>query len=447
MVNLISIEGIELDYDGKVISFDEGVAKAKEMKVRCLIYTTPWSTPAAPKWRILIPLSKTEPRTEMRKKYAARVHGFFGCIFAKSETFALSQGFYYGISEDNPDAEHKVEVIDGDFIDLRDDLYQYQVKGEQDASNISSGKTKTDKKAGRGFEAYLKMMGDPSPPLGGFNGPLTSASSSYALHHGAEFDREVLKALLRDAINRAPKSPDRKPAGIKRYLSDKYLDALIESAIEKFGHGVTVEDFVSYSPQHFYIYKPVREPWVAAGVNANCPAMPDFKPNGDPKLDKNGNQKFIPANVWIDRNCSVQQMSWLPGAPMEIHDRLIKDGVGWIDRRGVTCFNLYLPPDIVPGNAADVGPWLKHVHRIYPDDADHVIKWCAQRVQTPQIKINHVLFLGGEQGVGKDTLLEPVNADARRGTPPRHAANVSRPAQHRAGRNATLHRMEQQQRQ
>jgi hypothetical protein len=177
---------------------------------------------------------------------------------------------------------------------------------------------------------------------------------------------------------------------------------------KKTRHGVTVEDFVSYSPQHFYIYKPVREPWVSSGVNANCPPMPDLKPNGDPKLDKDGNPKFIPANVWIDRNRSVQQMSWLPGAPMEIRDRLIKEGVGWIDRRGVTCFNLYQPPDIVPGNPADVGPWLDHVRKIYPDDADHIIKWCAQRVQSPQVKINHALFLGGDQGIGKDTLLEPV---------------------------------------
>ena len=404
--NVTSIEGIELDYDGKKITFDDGVAKARQMGVRCLIYTTPWHTPANPKWRILIPLSKTEPRLGNRRQYVARVHGFFGCIFARKETFALSQSFYYGCSKDNPDADHKAVVIDGDFIDLRGDLEQYQAKGEQE--NNDAGKTKTDKMGGRGFEAYLKTMGDPSPPLGGFNGPLTSASSSYALHHGADFDRAQLKAILRDAINRAPKAASRKPAEIKRYLSDKYLDKLIESAVEKFGYGVTVEDFVSYAPQHFYIYKPVREPWVSSGVNAKCPPMPDLKPNGDPKLDKDGNQKIILANVWIDRNRSVEQMSWLPGAPMLIHDRLIKDGVGWIERRGVTCFNLYLPPDIVPGDAADVGPWLDHVRKIYPDDADHIIKWCAQRVQTPQVKINHALFLGGEQGIGKDTALEPV---------------------------------------
>ena len=32
----------------------------------------------------------------------------------------------------------------------------------------------------------------------------------------------------------------------------------------------------------------------------------------------------------------------------------------------------------------------------------------GQRVQRPEDKINHALVLGGKQGIGKDTLLEPV---------------------------------------
>src|SRR5262249_1756123 len=55
----------------------------------------------------------------------------------------------------------------------------------------------------------------------------------------------------------------------------------------------------------------------------------------------------------------------------------------------------------------DVQPWLDHVRRIYPDDADHIILYFAQRVQRPQDKINHALYLGGAPGIGKDTALEP----------------------------------------
>ena len=74
----------------------------------------------------------------------------------------------------------------------------------------------------------------------------------------------------------------------------------------------------------------------------------------------------------------------------------------------MTCFNLYLPPTIEPGDAAKAGPWLDHVHKVYPDDAEHIVQWLAHRVQRPQEKINHALVLGGEQGIGKDTICEPV---------------------------------------
>jgi hypothetical protein len=74
----------------------------------------------------------------------------------------------------------------------------------------------------------------------------------------------------------------------------------------------------------------------------------------------------------------------------------------------VSCFNLYRPPVIEMGDAAKAGRWTEHVKRVYPEDAEHIIKWLAHRVQRPHEKINHALVLGGNQGVGKDTLLERV---------------------------------------
>jgi hypothetical protein len=73
-------------------------------------------------------------------------------------------------------------------------------------------------------------------------------------------------------------------------------------------------------------------------------------------------------------------------------------------------FNLYRPPDRPRGDALQAEPWLDHVHRIYPADAEHIISWLAHRVQRPGDKCNHALVLGGLQGIGKDTLLEPLKA-------------------------------------
>ena len=92
---------------------------------------------------------------------------------------------------------------------------------------------------------------------------------------------------------------------------------------------------------------------------------------------------------------------------MLVRGRLISDG-GWIKRPQCTVFNLYRPPVITPGDETKADPWLKHVHRVYPDDAGHMIHWLAHRVQRPHEKINHALVLGGPQGIGKDTLLEPI---------------------------------------
>jgi hypothetical protein len=134
--------------------------------------------------------------------------------------------------------------------------------------------------------------------------------------------------------------------------------------------------------------------------------VPVLTKAGRPKL-KSGNPVSVLPTTWLDRNRAVVQMTWCPGYPMLIKDRLVVDG-GWIERPDVLCFNHYRPPRIKSGNASKAGPWLDHLHKIYPEDANHILKWLAHRVQRPQEKINHALVLGGLQGIGKDTLLEPV---------------------------------------
>ena len=121
---------------------------------------------------------------------------------------------------------------------------------------------------------------------------------------------------------------------------------------------------------------------------------------------KTGKPVFIAASQWLDKNRPVHQMTWAPGFPMLIANKLVADG-GWMDKPDVTLLNLYRPPTLVP-KAGKIKPWLDHVRKIYPDDADHIITWLAHRVQKPFDKINHALLLGGPQGIGKDTLLVPA---------------------------------------
>jgi hypothetical protein len=164
--------------------------------------------------------------------------------------------------------------------------------------------------------------------------------------------------------------------------------------------GVTLDDFFAYMIEHKYIFAPTGDIWPGSSVNARIAPI-------QVGVDDKGEPVFISASAWLDRTKPVEQMTWAPGEPGIISGRLISHG-GWIPREKHTVFNLYRPPLIEPGNAAEADRWLDHVYKVYPADADHIIKWCAQRVQFPHIKINHALVLGGAQGIGKDTLLEPV---------------------------------------
>jgi hypothetical protein len=154
--------------------------------------------------------------------------------------------------------------------------------------------------------------------------------------------------------------------------------------------GVSLNDFQAYMPMHAYIFEPTGELWPASSVNSRFP-------------HRKGSKK---ASHWLDRNRPVEQMTWAPGEPKIIGGRLIAEG-GWIDRAGSRCFNLYRPPMLVRGNADKAGPWTDHVRRVYGEEASHIIRFLAHRVQKPEEKINHALVLGGSQVLARTRSLNP----------------------------------------
>jgi hypothetical protein len=186
-----------------------------------------------------------------------------------------------------------------------------------------------------------------------------------------------------------------------------------ETAVQKFGESrrknerteppgapaITLEDFYAVMPMHAYVYTRNCEIWPAASINSRLPCMEVGSDNGKPVKVK--------SSQWLDQNRPVEQLTWAPGEPQIVADRLVSNG-GWIQLAGVSCFNLYLPPHRKPGEPNQAEVWIEHVQKVFGDDATHIIKWLAHRVQFPGDKINHALLLGGAQGVGKDTILEPI---------------------------------------
>jgi hypothetical protein len=197
---------------------------------------------------------------------------------------------------------------------------------------------------------------------------------------------------------------------------DSRLQAIIDEARAECGvpdpnapndSGVELTDFYAYMPTHTYIFVPTRAMWPASSVNARLSPIAQIKKDGTPVIDKEGNAKRTKPNVWLDRHRTVEQMTWAPGEPLVIADRLISEG-GWIEHPGVAVFNLYRPPTIELSDATKAKPWIDLMRRVYPDDAEHIMDYFAHRRQQPDEKPNHSLVLGGGPGVGKDTLIEAL---------------------------------------
>ena len=147
--NVLEVTGCELDYDIEEVSFEDAVETVEEMGIHALLYTSASHTPEKPRWRILAPTSKP-CQPDLRAKLVARINGCLKAklgvdVIAKSESFTLSQSFYFGWVCDAPKPHHRAVVVKGDFIDLRDDLAEFESSG-----GPGSGKTGNANASGTG---------------------------------------------------------------------------------------------------------------------------------------------------------------------------------------------------------------------------------------------------------------------------------------------------------
>jgi hypothetical protein len=158
---------------------------------------------------------------------------------------------------------------------------------------------------------------------------------------------------------------------------------------------ISRDDFYAFLPTNQYIFTPTRDLWPAASVNAKL--KPINMPDG----------KQMKPSDWLCEQRAVEQMTWSPAETQVIHGRVVANG-GWISKPGCTVFNQYRPPIVASGDPEGAGRWITHINSLYGKSAGHIVDWLAHRVQFPGQKINHALVLGGNMGIGKDSILEPV---------------------------------------
>jgi DNA polymerase I-like protein with 3'-5' exonuclease and polymerase domains len=117
--NVLEISGIEGEHDRGTLAFADAVQRLRNAGIRCIVYTTPSFTPVEKeRWRVLAPTSQPLAPS-LRAGLVARLNGILGGALT-DESFVLSLAYYYGSAGNNP--HHKAELLDGGFIDQRDDL-------------------------------------------------------------------------------------------------------------------------------------------------------------------------------------------------------------------------------------------------------------------------------------------------------------------------------------
>lgn len=176
----------------------------------------------------------------------------------------------------------------------------------------------------------------------------------------------------------------------KRSVTRSIVNATAAMGLED-ANPISHTNFWWVAPQGDALFMLTRELWPATSVTGAL-----------------GKIQGVAAAEWLRKNKLAAQMVWAPGEPSIIEDKLMNGG-SWTRVAGAKAINTYLPP-VMPagGDAAEAGPWLSLIERLYPEEAKHLVKCFAQRVQHPNVKLNHAAVLGGGQGIGKDSLLEPL---------------------------------------
>ena len=123
--NVVTITGIEADYDAGQMTPDDARVALEKAGVAGLIYTTPSHTPDSPRWRVLAPLSGPMP-PDAREDLMARLNGVLGGALDPA-SFTLSQAYYAGSVDGGSPVQ--TFLLGGQFLDTVEGLKPVYKRG------------------------------------------------------------------------------------------------------------------------------------------------------------------------------------------------------------------------------------------------------------------------------------------------------------------------------
>lgn len=155
--------------------------------------------------------------------------------------------------------------------------------------------------------------------------------------------------------------------------------------------------FVYIAPEGKFLFERTNEFWPTESVNVSVAPVDD-------------GGELIKPTAWIRRYRRAQVRIFDPDFPTGLislppHSAVQYGAVGV----NMTAYNVFRPG--IPSDKGDpyaAEPFIAHVRRLLPEpgDSDQILNFMAHRVQRPGEKIRFALVLAGEQGVGKDTVIE-----------------------------------------
>ena len=190
---------------------------------------------------------------------------------------------------------------------------------------------------------------------------------------GATFEA-VRKALL--------EQEDQEASAWAHDSSEDALRRLYDSASPK--KLLPVSDFLALMSTTKFIYTRTGDLWPADSVDARVPPCEVVDRSGNLIFKLNGEPSHKLASEWLSSHAPVEQMTYAPGEPKIIRDKLMLES-GWIVLKGAAAFNISLPPPPLPPGAdpAKARLWLDHVALLYPEEGRHIIKYFARCAQRP----------------------------------------------------------------
>lgn len=194
----------------------------------------------------------------------------------------------------------------------------------------------------------------------------------------------------------------------------KLCDA--EPAMAKQHHHDQVRDIMGWSKQDLKgILKDMRAQWYLSAKKSHT-FYDDvlFVKELNQFYDHRVSIFFSPEsfqNSFMDQDSEARKSALQDGMVTKV-DRLdyapLKPRI--FTERGIQYGNTWAAEDSAEGTFGDAAPWLEHFEKMGWDVGirDHILKFLAFTIRHPDIKINHVLMLGGLEGSGKDFILYPL---------------------------------------